>query len=143
MTDRASMETIADCRIVPVIAIESPDVALPLADAFLSLKGTGALEHIVGHSDDGIPLQTCVMCGPTLTLTAMHGPGDLIHCRSCGGEYRLIDDTAGSIGVVPTGRTGTASQLAPVADISLIARTVRDAAARAAFGRLLDQPPTI
>lgn len=114
-----------------------------LAGAFLSLKGTGALEHIVGYSDDGIPLQTCVMCGPTLTLTAMHTPGDLIHCRSCGGEYRLTGEASGSIGVVPTGRTGTAAQLAPLADIALIARSVRDAASRAAFGRLLERAPAV
>ncbi|MGL1832528.1 HD-GYP domain-containing protein [Rhodocyclaceae bacterium SMB388] len=114
-----------------------------LVGDFLSLKGTGALEHIVGYSDDGIPLQTCVMCGPTLALTAMHGRGDLIHCRSCGSEYRLIDEELGSVGVVPTGKTGTAAQLTPVADIALIARTVRDAASRAAFGRLLERPHVI
>lgn len=109
-----------------------------LASAFVTLRETGALETIVGYSDDGIPLQTCVMCGPTLVLTAMNSADDHVYCRSCGGEYRVTDDVSGVPGVIPTGRTGTPQQREPAADIAMITRTVRDAASRARFGSILD-----
>jgi len=109
--------------------------------AFLGLAGTGTLEHVAGHSDDGIPLQTCVMCGPTLVLTRASMPGDPLYCRCCGGEYRVVADVAGQLGVEPTGQRGDARALQPAADIALIARVLRSAAAQASLDEMLDGVP--
>lgn len=39
-----------------------------LVDAFLAIGGTGNLDGIIRHTDEGIPLQSCPMCGPTLVI---------------------------------------------------------------------------
>lgn len=108
---------------------------------FLAFADTGMLEHIAGHSDDGIPLQTCDRCGPILVLTRVSAPGDHIHCRSCGGEYRVTADASGHLGVEPTGRKGDARALAPAADIALITRVVQSAVAQVSLQDMLDSLP--
>lgn len=104
----------------------------PLGRHFLALGAEGLLDHIAGHSDDGIPLQRCMTCGPTLVIRREQAPGERVFCRNCGGEYRI----GGSEGirpdvVEPTGRQATANELAPVADGDLIRRFVQDAAVAA------------
>jgi len=96
-------------------------------ERFLALGRAGALHHIVGHSDEGIPLRDCVMCGPTLVLRRGHKAGDHIYCRSCTGEY-VAEESGGGLDVRPTGRQGQAQDLEPEADVELIARVVRDSA---------------
>ncbi len=99
---------------------------------FLALGAQGLLEHIAGHSDDGIPLQTCLMCGPTLVVRREQRAGDAVFCRSCGGGYRLeLDLEAALLKAVPSGIRGSAADLEPVADTELILRFVRDTARRA------------
>ncbi len=100
-----------------------------LGKHFLALGAEGLLDHIAGHSDDGIPLQHCMQCGPTLVLRREQQPGDLVYCRNCGGEYRV----SGSPGNPPdaveaTGRRGLPQDLAPAADALLIRRFVVDLA---------------
>lgn len=102
---------------------------------FLALGQEGLLDHIATHSDDGIPLQRCVMCGPTLVLRREQAPGDLLFCPNCGGEYRLAvargqaDENA--LVAMATGSKGRAAALAPVADMALIGRFVKDMAPHA------------
>lgn len=108
-----------------------------LGNHFIALAESGILEHIVGHSDDGIPLQACLTCGPTLALTRASSPGDLVHCRSCGGEYRITAFPTGQLGVDATGRKGNARALEPAADLALIARTVQTAVARVPLSSML------
>lgn len=96
---------------------------------FLALGAEGLLDHIAAHSDDGIPLQHCMNCGPTLVVRREQAVGESVYCRNCGGEYRITR----SLGdrpyrVEPTGRQGQAKDLAPVADTALIQRFVRDTA---------------
>lgn len=99
---------------------------------FLALGSEGLLEHIAGHSDDGIPLQDCTMCGPTLAVRREQHAGDALYCRSCGGGYRLeAGHDEAPLKAVPTGRMGSPSELEPVVDTELIERFVRDAAHRA------------
>lgn len=102
---------------------------------FLALGADGLLDHIAAHSDDGIPLQHCVMCGPTLVLRREQAAGDRVFCRNCAGEYRLQPGTPAAGGsalqAVASGRTGTASDLAPAADAGLIQRFVRETAPHA------------
>lgn len=108
-----------------------------LGSHFIALAESGILEHIVGHSDDGIPLQSCLVCGPTLALTRASAPGDLAYCRSCGGEYRITASDSGLLGVKATGARGNARALEPTADVALIARVVQGAVARAPLSAML------
>jgi len=82
-----------------------------------------------------------VMCGPTLVLTRVSAPGDPVHCRSCGGEYRITATAAGVLGVEPTGRVGDARALEPAADLSLIAGVVQSAVARVPLRDMLASLP--
>lgn len=96
-------------------------------ERFIALGRDGALHHIVGHSDEGIPLHECMVCGPTLVLRKGQGAGEHLYCRSCTGEYvTKIDD--GKLVAKPTGRMGRPQDVEPEADIDLIARFVRESA---------------
>lgn len=95
----------------------------------IALGREGLLDHIAGHSDDGIPLRVCMMCGPTLVMRREQQAGEHIFCHSCGGDYRLelgADD--GLLQAVSTGQRGNAAALIPVADVALIQRFVADTA---------------
>jgi len=108
-----------------------------LGARFIELGRSGALVHVAGHSDDGIPLQNCVMCGPTLVVPREAHAGEHVYCRSCGGEYSLDAGEAGRPQAVPTGQRGSPAALEPVADEALIARVVQGATARAPLDELL------
>lgn len=104
----------------------------PLGRHFLALGAEGLLDHIAGHSDDGIPLQRCMTCGPTLVVRREQSVGESVFCRNCGGEYRLnrsLDERP--YRVEASGRQGQAKDLAPVADTALIQRFIRDTAVAA------------
>ena len=38
--------------------------------------------HPVGHSDEGIPVHECAICGPTLVLRKGQAAGEHVYCRS-------------------------------------------------------------
>lgn len=99
-----------------------------LTDVFIALGAEGHLDHVLGHSDDGIPLQSCPMCGPTLALRRGLKAGQKIYCRNCAGEFAL-DTHEGGLLAKPTGRQGTMADLEPEADVDLIQRTVSAAVA--------------
>ena len=99
-----------------------------LGARFIQLGRAGSLDHIVGHSDLGIPLQTCVMCGPTLVQRRDQQAGELLYCRSCGGEYCLEADADGRLQAKPTGARGRPADLAPQADEQLIGELVQGTA---------------
>jgi len=90
-----------------------------LATLFIAIGESGGLQHIVGHSELGIPLQTCPMCGPTMVTTRQHQDGDHIYCRHCGGEAK-ISHHHGEIHTKPTGKKGSPKNLEPEVDIDLI-----------------------
>lgn len=95
---------------------------------FVEMGRAGQLDHVVGHSDEGIPLHECVMCGPTLVTRRDQKPGEHIYCRSCSGEYLTEAGPNGGLTAVPTGRMGTARDLEPEADTALIVNVVRESA---------------
>jgi hypothetical protein len=97
-----------------------------LSRHFLELGRRGALDHVMGHSDDGIPLQECPMCGPTLVIKRGQQPGEHIYCRNCAGEFALEQEHARLI-ARPTGRTGSPQDLQPDADHELIRKVVAEA----------------
>lgn len=92
---------------------------------FVKLGNTADLHHIVSHSDEGIPLRECLMCGPTVVVQRESSPGDRVYCRSCGTEYRLEGE---GLDIVPTGSTGDAAALEPNPDYDLITRLVANSA---------------
>lgn len=96
-------------------------------ERFVALGRAGALDHLVGHSDVGIPLHVCMMCGPTLVVRKGQVAGEHVYCRNCTGEYR-IDESDGGLVTVATGRRGSARDLEPEPDVDLIARFVRESA---------------
>lgn len=94
------------------------------AGIFIALGESGRLDHIIGHSDEGIPLQRCPMCGPTLVLRSEQHQGEHIYCRNCAGEF-VLEPQNDALMARPTGNQGQAVDLAPQVDSALIARTVR------------------
>lgn len=98
-----------------------------LGERFLMLGRAGAFDQIVGHSDEGIPLQECPLCGPTIVVRRDQHEGDHVYCRHCGGEavVRKVDT---GVMAEPTGRKGRPDDLEPEADMGVIADLVRAAA---------------
>lgn len=99
-----------------------------LGTRFLALGHAGALDHIVGHTDHGIPLQECPLCGPTIVVRRHQHDGDHVFCRHCGGEA-VVGHEHGEICAIPTGRKGSAKDLEPEADLDVIGELVRASAA--------------
>lgn len=95
---------------------------------FVTLGREGVFDHIVGHSEEGIPLQECPICGPTIVVSRRHLSGDHLYCRNCGGEA-ILDRTGDHIEVHPTGRKGSPVELEPEINIDLIHELVGSAAA--------------
>lgn len=98
-----------------------------LGAQFVALGEDAELQHVVGHSDEGIPLRACMMCGPTLLLRRDSAVGDKVYCRSCGSEYGLVDEGSG-LQPVATGQLGSAAQLEARPDETLIARLANESA---------------
>ncbi|MGH8855459.1 MAG: HD domain-containing phosphohydrolase [Telluria sp.] len=103
--------------------------AAALGRRFFTMGRDGGLNHIVGHSDDGIPLRHCPMCGPKLMIRRDQIPGSTLYCRNCGGEFVVEEDANNVLLAVPTGRPGSPRDLEPEADIPLIAQVVQESSA--------------
>ncbi len=99
-----------------------------LAEVFIALGRAGDLDQVMGHSDMGIPLQTCPMCGPTLVVRRGQRAGEHLFCHNCGGEFQLHAQGQ-ELAAIPTGRKGAPGDLEPEADMALIRRTVEEAVA--------------
>jgi hypothetical protein len=97
-----------------------------LGRQFVLMGRDGALNHVAGHSDDGIPMRHCPMCGPTLVVRRDQIPGSTLYCRNCGGEFIAEQNADGVLQVSPSGRQGSARDLEPGADIPLIAQIVQE-----------------
>jgi hypothetical protein len=97
-------------------------------ERFLVLGRAGALDHIAGHSDLGIPLQECPMCGPTIVIRRGQHAGEHVYCRHCGNDA-VIEEEHGVLKAVVTGHKGTPQQLEPEADLDLINELVKASAA--------------
>lgn len=74
-----------------------------LGALFVRLGRQGQWQHIVGHTDEGIPLGVCPACGPTLVRTATTHAGEDVSCPACFAQLQWQrDDTSWT--AVPTGR---------------------------------------
>lgn len=98
-----------------------------LAAHFLALGREGSLEHIVGHSDHGIPMQDCPICGPTIVVRRNQHEGERVFCRNCGNEA-VISHKEGKISATPTGMKGDIRNLEAVPDLDVIGELVKAAA---------------
>lgn len=94
---------------------------------FLQLGHAGMLDHIAGHTDEGIPLHECPMCGPTLVLRKNQVAGSLVYCRNCAGEF-IAEHTESGLVPRATGKKGNAKNLEVEADTELIQRLIRESA---------------
>lgn len=87
----------------------------------IELGDAGALDHIIAHSDEGIPLLTCPVCGPTIVRRHDQHAGDHLACPSCQGAFRLDSDNQ----ALYLERQATASELELVPDRELITNLVQ------------------
>lgn len=94
---------------------------------FLELDQSTDIAHIVGHSESGIPLQSCPSCHAPVVRKRSQHEGDYVYCRACGGESHLnkIGDT---FRLDMTGQIGDAGVLAPDSDLDLIGSMVEEMA---------------
>ena len=93
---------------------------------FLALGAAGALAHIVGHSDLGIPLQDCPECGPIIVVRRDQDTGAFVYCRNCGYKTWVIRED-GAIRLADTDEHGTPDELKPEVDVALIGHLVMEA----------------
>lgn len=96
---------------------------------FIELGESGHLEHIIAHSDDGIPLQHCPSCGPTVVRRREQPAGDWLYCPVCSTEFCLQGDGPGPQPMQPSGKRGSARQLQAHPDNALIDRLIGHLAA--------------
>lgn len=108
-----------------------------LCDHLLALGRQGVLDHVIAHSDDGIPLQQCPMCGPTLVIRREQHASEHIFCRNCGGDFILEQGTSGLV-AQPTGKMGRPQDLQPEADHGLIRRVLAEAVASMPLQQMLN-----
>lgn len=86
---------------------------------FIVLGKQGALDQVVGHSEPGIPMQTCPACGPIVVVHRHQADDSLVYCRDCGAEMK-VSATADKLVLAPTGRHGTPIDLEPDVDHALL-----------------------
>lgn len=86
-----------------------------LGTAFVQMGRAGAFDGIVGHSDEGTPLQHCPACGPTLVRTRSSRAGDHFGCPACTGRLAWTDTPQG-LRALPTGEPAPAHELEPGLD---------------------------
>lgn len=99
-----------------------------IGSLFVQLGRQGRWNHIVGHTDDGIPLQVCGQCGPTVVVRKEQRHGEHAYCPNCTTEFE-IDRKGKTVGIAPTGRKGNAANVQPTADIHLLERLLAESAA--------------
>jgi class 3 adenylate cyclase len=98
-----------------------------LSHAFIQLGKEGALNHIVGHSDLGIPMQDCPECGPIIVVRRDQKTGDYVFCRNCSYKTTVIRED-GRITIAETDDHGTAEELQPEVDMLLVQELIAEAA---------------
>ena len=96
-----------------------------LGTQFISLGQQEQLNAISKHSESGIPMQECPICGPTIVVTRAHQNGDKVYCRVCGGEAEVHRHNH-KVNITPTMRHGTAADLEASIDTQLIHELVSD-----------------
>lgn len=99
-----------------------------VGEVFVRLGCQGALDHVVGHTDMGIPIQECPMCGPTIVVRRDQQNGAYVYCRKCSYKTTVIRDN-GEIRLADSVLSGTPAELQPQVDMALIGELVGQASA--------------
>lgn len=92
---------------------------------FIELGESGFFNRMVGHSEPGIALQECPICGPTMVVSKNHQHGDHIYCRACGSEA-LLQKEDSNLAIKITGRQGTAKDLMPEINNDLLNSLIQE-----------------
>ncbi len=95
-----------------------------LAARLVALGRDGELDHIVGHTDQGIPLGVCVSCGPVIERQRSARAGDHADCPACNARYEWQPGNAG-LHAAAVGKTHGSLSL-PLPDTSLMATLVAE-----------------
>ena len=88
---------------------------------FIELAKAGELNDIVGHSDSGIPLRECPMCGLVVVIHKQHKAGDSVFCRACGNGFAL-ENQQGQLALKNTRKMGSADEVQTFIDHDLLSR---------------------
>ncbi|QSB03322.1 HD-GYP domain-containing protein [Methylomonas sp. EFPC1] len=92
---------------------------------FIELAQSGELDGIIGHSDTGIPMRECPMCGPVVVVHKHQNAGDKVFCRVCGNGFAL-EKQQGKLALKPTMQKGSAADLQALIDHDLLARLLEE-----------------
>ena len=95
-----------------------------LLAALQAFSLTSELIHIVGHSDEGIPLIDCPACGAIFSISRRTKDGDVAFCRTCTGKHTMHKKIDGFEAEF-SGVTGTPSDLQPKPDLDVITDFVK------------------
>lgn len=85
---------------------------------------TPELIHIVGHSDEGVPIIDCPACGAIFSISRRTKDGDVAFCRTCTGKHTMhkkVDTFVAEF----SGVTGTPADLQPKPDLDVITDFVK------------------
>lgn len=96
-----------------------------LGALFVQQGRAGMFEHIVSHSDHGIPMLTCMVCGPVMVRQRQQKAGDHVYCRSCSADYVLEADQSNQLKANFTGGFVSAERHSNAADSSVIEDLIR------------------
>jgi putative nucleotidyltransferase with HDIG domain len=90
-----------------------------LLTALEAFSLTPELIHIVGHSDEGIPLIDCPACGAIFSIARHTKDGEAAFCRTCTGKHTMHKKIDGFVAEF-SGVTGTPDDLQPKPDLDVI-----------------------
>lgn len=93
---------------------------------FIALAKSGDLDGIIGHSEAGIPMHNCPMCGPVVVVHKHQKAGDAVFCRVCGKNFSL-QKQQGELKLEPIEKSGTAHDLQANIDHNLLVRLLEEA----------------
>jgi len=82
------------------------------------------LVHVVGHSDEGIPLIDCPACGAIFAIGRQTQDGDIAFCRTCTGKmimHKKMDIFVPEF----TGTTGMPGDLQPAPNMDVISDFIK------------------
>lgn len=94
-------------------------------ERFMALSRGGELDSIVGHSQAGIPLHECPMCGPVVALPRGRKAGETVCCPVCGDRLRL-EGEGGEAHMTAAGEKCTPAEREPDIDHDLIAHLIEE-----------------
>ena len=96
---------------------------------FIELGRKGELDDIIGHSDSGIPMRDCPMCGRVVTGNRNLKDVDAVYCRVCCNGHNVLFNPKTSL-LEPTGdmQRGMPTDLIADIDHTMLAKLIDNTA---------------